>query len=312
MANKLPQNLFNQFNTLEDKLAEAMNNNDGPAATQANAQINAFAQANQIDLTEPVELDVGPPLPPCPEGQHRDTNGNCVPDPAAAAQMDKYLIKKRYPDAAGGKFFDNPEYKRTLNNQSTEKNIPRDTFWINHVEIMNKEITSYLNIDLIKPDQVSNKFHGGDHSDKHPKQGRCYGVGVKSDGSPHLEKEVPQHSKTPKFPNKVNLFDPNFTSINEIKGRMIGYKVCTWITPNNKVHMELHVDTDGLKADGTPSNNWKPFFWAEDDGSWQDSPYLINQGTANGGFGIDYLRIDHVGEKTKVYGRSVREIQPPA
>jgi hypothetical protein len=246
----------------------------------------------------------------CPPGEHWDGT-QCVKDVVPTGELDKFGVKKIHKDAPNAKWYDKVTYKRTMNNQSNEKNIPRDTFIIDGVEIMNKEITSYQKIDFIKEDQVSNKFDGGTHSDSVAKQGRCYGVGVKSDGTPHLEKEYPQHSTTPKFPTKVKLFDPNFKSIGKVSGKMIGYKVCTWITPKKSVHMELHVDLDGLKADGTPSNNFKPFWWAEDDGTWQGEPYLTNQGKANGGNGIDYLRIDHVGTKTDCKFRSVREIAPP-
>jgi hypothetical protein len=302
---KVNQQLFDQYVDFTEALAGASEDPpQGDKIIQIEAQVEEWAKTNNVDLTEPVELDTGAP---CPPGQHKDPNGNCVPD--ATGDLDKYGIKKIHKDGGAQGFWDDVSYKRSLNNQSNEKNIPRDTFTI---DLKGKdppayEISYYATVDFKKADQESNKNDGGTHSDKNAKAGRCYGLGCTSDGDPHLEKEYPKHPTTPKFYKKVKLADPNFKNIGNVKGKSIGFKIIKQNKNNKTVFFEVWVDTTGM-VNGQPANNWKLWWTAEDDGTWAGDPYLKNQGLANNDKALDQLRIDHVGKKTELYGRSVREI----
>lgn len=149
------------------------------------------------------------------------------------------------------------------------------------------------------------KVKGGAHSkdddnDQIAKQGSCYGIGLTlGDGTGFLEKEI-IHPNTPKFLEKIEYADPNWTSLGNINGKTIGVQVIYWNTPENTVKFECWVDTSVLDKDlndlaavPVPPNQWKLFFTAEDKGDWEGEPWLENQGVANGGEAMGlYFRIN--------------------
>jgi hypothetical protein len=234
---------------------------------------------------------------------------------------DKYGISKVYPDAPSGTFLDSPKYK-----WSTHNTGPRDSFWIDDMNLVNVEQTGYFKIKASTTDeQLSYKCMGGDHGGNgdspETRQGRCYAIGVNFDGSPHFAKEYPYHPKTPKFYNHIQLADPNFKTMGKILDRWVGIKAIHYVK-NGSVFFECWVDNEGLVND-KPANKFKKFFTVVDDGNLKNNkgekggePYLENQGKANGGNGKFYIRLDMVSggkqDPTKTHGVSIREITPPA
>jgi hypothetical protein len=226
------------------------------------------------------------------------------PTPTPEGQ-DKFGVNKIYPDKAGGKYFDDVQYKYSTHNTGT-----RDTFFMDVGDLLNMETTGYFTINASdKDEECSIKVWGGNHSDKNAKQGRCYGLGVGFAGRPQIYKEYPQHPSGGKHLAKAKLGDLG-ASISPVLGRNFGMKVIAYLKDNVPT-FECWIDNAGLKADGKPSNDWKKFYWCEDRGDWEGEAYTTNQGVANGGKGLYYVRIDTVTEKTKADCISVREIEVP-
>ena len=215
-----------------------------------------------------------------------------------------------YPTKPGTQPRTDFKYKRTMTNQSSQKNIPRDTFWMDGWDKMNQECTGIFKIDWSKDDEFDWKLCGGNHSSSNAKAGRCYPIGVETGGGAFLAKEYPEHPKTPKFFNKIKKA-PGAPTVGNINHKFIGLKAITYVK-NNNLNIECWVDTDPLDASGNAKNGWKKYFTAVDDGSWAGAPYLTNQGVEAGSKGIVYMRIDFVKDKTDAKFMSVREIVPPA
>lgn len=224
-----------------------------------------------------------------------------IPPPGG---VDESGIKLLVPIKAGGKTWRKLSYKFSTHNTGT-----RDTFSTEIGAPMSIAATGYYNISLSdNSEELSNKIGGGNHTDSAPMQGRCYSIGIEQNGGPSFKKEI-KHPDTPDFSSKVTFFDPSFKSIGSVKNKDVGLAVFMLTNPSAKqVDFECWVDTSGLK-DGKPQNQWKPFYKVSDTGSnLKQAAYLENQGIANGGKGIYYMRIDTVTRKTKIIGPVVYEI----
>ena len=118
--------------------------------------------------------------------------------------LDKYGMPLLYATKPGTTLaniesFEGPE--RTDHNTG-----PRDSFRLKNNDLLNKamhvELNMWSNIDFKEDDQDSWKCvrrKHGDSESNQTKRGRCYSMGINTDQTPHLAKEFPYHSTTPKF-----------------------------------------------------------------------------------------------------------------
>lgn len=58
---KVTADQYKQYQELQNKLADALDNRDENAITQINAQLTAWAQQNSVDLTQPLEVEADTP-----------------------------------------------------------------------------------------------------------------------------------------------------------------------------------------------------------------------------------------------------------
>lgn len=197
--------------------------------------------------------------------------------------------------------------------------LERDEFYLEDVAVVDGEYTAYIKLDIKEDDddEVSFKLRGGKHNDDHRLAGRCYAIGVKFNGEPHLAKEYPEHPKTPKFQNEIKIADYANRNIGDLNGRWVGLKVIIYNNKDNSVQIEVYVDNKGLLANDNPANDWKLWWTATDDGDWRNNdgknggkPYLDLQGEKGGTSEMVYIRIDQIEEEgqTKIKYESVREI----
>lgn len=249
------------------------------------------------------------PEPQCPSGHHYDqVQKKCVPDTTPSGNLDLAGLPIVYPTKAGGEEYTASDfsYKRSTHNQSNESNIPRDTFSIANVKAVNVECTFVGSIDGTKSDDFSFKVGSKTHSDSNKKEGQCYSVGIGFDGEVHISKETPEHPTTPNFDDEAQLAPGvNENTIGNIRNVPILIKVVR-ANVASKVRLEVWYALNPIDASGKVKSDLvlKPYFTAVDDGSWKNAPQLKNAASVQ----TVYMRIDHVDEKTKLFGASIREI----
>jgi hypothetical protein len=274
----------------------------------ANAQISVKRSPNE-------KYDDNPPVYSANMTKAEIEIKIAIPPDTFDKQVDKQGVLMVYPTKSGGQEFwdDDFKYKRSKHDQSNEKDIPRDTFWIDQCNIMNGEFTAYLKVDGTDDDDISWKHRSGEHGDdneEQAKQGQCYSVGIGFSGEVHVSKETPKHPKTPNFDSKAKIVQGMPQSFGNIRNKWIGVKTIIYNIGQN-VKIEQYIDNDGLKPDGSPANKWKLWFTALDDGSWKNPPQTFLAGEKHGGTNKLYIRIDHVKDKTNSKFKSAREIIPP-
>ena len=202
-----------------------------------------------------------------------------------------------------------------------DSRLERDEFYLEDVAVLDGEYTAYIKLDTRedeKEEEVSFKLRGGKHNDDHRLAGRCYAIGVQFNGEPHLAKEYPEHPKTPKFQNEINIADDADRNIGDLNGRWVGLKVVIYNNKDDSVEIEVYVDNKGLLANDNPANDWKLWWTSTDGGDWRNEdgkeeggePYSELQGENGGTDEMVYIRIDQIEEegKTQIKYESVREI----
>jgi hypothetical protein len=234
------------------------------------------------------------------------------PGPEPTGELDKEGVLMLYPTKQGSKEYYTKDYsyKRSSHGQASKPElgkIPRDTFTLTNVDFMQGEYTFIGKIDFTNPDDFSFKIGSLGHSGNDPNgEGQCYSLGISSIGTVHMSKETPRHPKTPNFDKHVKVEPGMPKSLGKISNKTFGCKsVMKFIDDGKNVLMEVYVDMDPLDAQGKPKNNWKKWFTAKDDGTWENKPQTF---FAKGKTQTLYHRIDNVGAKTEMKYASARAI----
>lgn len=234
------------------------------------------------------------------------------PEKPPAQGLDKEGVLMLYPTKQGGKeyYTKDYEYKRSSHGQASKPElgkIPRDTYWLDDVPFMVGEYTFIGKVDFTSPDDFSFKVGSLNHSGNDPDgEGQCYSFGISSVGTIHMSKETPRHPKTPNFDKKVKIESGMPKSLGQIRNKTFGCKGIFQVVDGGKnVQIDVYVDTDPLDAQGKPKNNWKKWFTAKDDGTWENKPQTT---FAKGNTQKLFHRIDNVGAKTVMNFGSARAI----
>ena len=241
------------------------------------------------------------PEPPEPE-----------PGPGPSGELDKEGVLMLYPTKSGGKeyYTNDYEYKRSSHGQASKPElgkIPRDTYWLDDVPFMQGEYTFIGKVDFTNPDDFSFKVGSLNHSGSDPEgEGQCYSFGISSTGTVHMSKETPRHPKTPNFDKQAHVEPGMPKSLGPISNKTFGCKGVFQIVDGGKnVLIDVYVDMDPLDSQGKPKNNWKKWFSAKDDGTWENKPQTT---FAKGNTQKLFHRIDNVGAKTIMNFGSARAI----
>jgi len=78
-----------------------------------------------------------------------------------------------------------------------------------------------------------------------------------------------------------------------------------FVDGGKNVLIDVYVDSDPIDAQGKPKNNWKKWWSAKDDGTWENKPQTF---FAKGNTQKLFHRIDNVGAKTVMNFGSARAI----
>jgi hypothetical protein len=254
-----------------------------------------------IEYYQSLVLDPEPDPDPIPD-----------PDKPPVAGLDKEGVLMLFPTKAGGKEYYTPDYsyKRSSHGQASKPElgkIPRDTFTLTQVPFMVGEYTFIGKVDFTNPDDFSFKVGSKNHSGNDPDgEGQCYSFGISSDGKIHLSKETPRHPKTPNMDEHAKIVAGMPKSLGSIDNKLFGCKgVVQFIDGGKNVKIDCYVDMDPVDVAGKPKNNWKLWWTATDDGSWENPPQTF---FAKGNDMTLYHRIDNVGQKTVMLFGSARPI----
>jgi len=286
--------------SMKDKpeMFKVVDNSDKNVATDFTTKENADYY---IEYYQWLEQNPEPEPEPGPE-----------PGPAPSGELDKEGVLMFFPTKSGTKeyYTKDYEYKRSSHGMASKPElgkIPRDTFWLDGVEFMQGEYTFIGKIDFQNPDDFSFKVGSLNHSGSDPSgEGQCYSFGISSIGTVHMSKETPRHPKTPNFDKQAKIEPGMPKSLGPISNKTFGCKGIFQIVDSGKnVKIDVYVDMDPLDATGKPKNNWKLWFSAKDDGTWENKPQTT---FAKGNFQKLFHRIDNVGAKTVMNFGSARAI----
>ena len=211
-----------------------------------------------------------PPVKDCPPGYHHDpTTGDCVQDSTGpsdggggggnGSNIIEDSVKMMYPKVGQA-----VQFKYSSSNEGRAQwvaNLPKC-----FVDI---ETTFYIKLKKVtnKKEEISVKHRGGPHSGNNDSancpednadncKGCNYIHGIGYDGSVNAQYECPHPKNHPL--TGYDVITPNVAG-SDIVGKWIGVKAITFLEGDHD-HLECWIDPDGLKADGTPANNWKKFW----------------------------------------------------
>jgi hypothetical protein len=205
-----------------------------------------------------------------------------------------------YPNIKIMKTFDVRKFMRQYTDKPDEPSV--EAVVDSHIPFINQEFSGYIKVkSMLKPEPIEIVVRGGMHSSGYRLQGTSYHVELMTDGSTtkKLEVERPHHT----LYDASSYVKPLF-SLPNLVGKTFGFKVVSYVTNNDNVKLECYLDLDGLKADGSPSNNWKKYFELTDSGQLPKGKISMPYGT------LSMIRIDNIKETPEFYYLNNRDIQP--